>query len=654
MSLKSGYQRKEKAAAARDNTFGLLFELMRHIPDVIYFKDRAGRLILVNDAHAKGLGLKPEEVVGKTDFDIFPKERAELMVKDDRYVMETGKPIIDKVERSTRPDGVDNYVSTTKIPRYDEKGRISGLIGITRDITRRMQFEHLRKEKELIEKKLEALEELNRIKSEFISVVSHELRTPLAIIKEAVLLLLDEVCGGLNDKQREMLLKAKNNIGRLAGIINELLDISRIESGRIKLHYSLVNVNGLLRESSDFFKKMADGKGITLTYALPKEQINIFLDSDKIHQVVSNLINNAIKFTEEDGSVKVELKVLEDRVRIGVMDTGIGIARKDLDKLFNKFTQVSGSPEKERKGLGLGLSIAKDFIARHGGEIWAESRLGVGSQFYFTLPRLESSNSIDSRIVSKINNALAKGQTLYYVNLKIVNYNELKKKMFLKPKKLFSDVEGSIRKTFSKYFHSRIDTAARIVLTDSDYGECSFLLPAVSEAKAERVCKEISKGLHRYFQRNKFKNIFITLGVMAYPQEGAGNAEGALQQRLSANLKLRKMYIGCQTRKARRLRYKADIQILLPKNKRVSSQTIDISRGGLSFYSPLALRTDRDIETVIGFPKNEKSLALKGRIAWIREILGAKKQYRIGLEFIGMHKKEEGQIAQLLKLPEQE
>ena len=180
MKLKSKVKSSEKIPDKKDllYKYRLLSDLMRYIPDVIYFKDPAGRLIMVNDAHAKGLRLKPDEVAGKTDFDFFPKERAQLMAKDDRYVMKTGKAIIDKIERSTRPDGIDNYVSTTKIPRYDKEGKIVGLIGITRDITRRMSLERIQKEKEIIEKKLESAEELNKIKSEFVSVVSHELRTP--------------------------------------------------------------------------------------------------------------------------------------------------------------------------------------------------------------------------------------------------------------------------------------------------------------------------------------------------------------------------------------------------------------------------------------------------------------------------------------------
>ena len=614
--------------------FGLLSELMKHTPDVIYFKDRLGRLIMVNEAHARGLGLKPDEVVGKTDFDFFPKKRAEMMAKDDRWVIRTGKPIIDKIERSTRPDGIDNYVTTTKIPRYDAQGRIIGLIGITRDITRRMQLERLREEKEAVEKKLDAAQELNRVKSEFISVVSHELRTPLAIIKEAVMLLLDGIAGGLNEKQREILLKAGNNIGRLKGIIEDLLDISRIESGRIKLRYSLVNLNNLLKESSDFFKKLAGNKGVEVKYVLPDEQINIFLDADRINQAISNLISNAIKFTEEGASIKVELKALGDRVRIGVLDTGIGIAKSDLPKLFTKFMQVSRISNMERKGLGLGLSISRELIERHGGEIWVESKLGVGSKFYFTLPRLRVSNMLTKQAWSRINNLLARGLTLYFVNLAIVNYREFKKKSKLAPLELFRELELILDKTLKKHFRFNRDKP-QIVLLDSRYGECSFILPSVTEKKCDRVSRAILNGLRRSLIKSKMKNVFLNLGIMAYPEERADVCDDAARQNFAANLKVKKIYIGPEVRRFERIKYKMDVQLpLAGKPRGVSFQSLDISRGGICFYSPKALKTDAGIEVCFRFPKEKEPLCVKGHVAWVREITGCNKGYKIGLEFI--------------------
>src|SRR3989338_8442029 len=312
----------------------LLQDFMDHIPDVIYFKDLRGRLILVNKAHAKGLGLKPDQVVGKTDCDIFGKERSEAMAKDDQYVFKTGKPIIDKIERATRADGVDNYVSTTKIPRFDAKGKVIGLIGVTRDVTTRLHFEHAKEEKLHLKKKLEAIEDLNKIKSEFVSTVSHELKTPLAIIKQLLLLILDETVGIINNQQRDVLIKARNNLERLKNTIDKLLDVSRLERKKLKLRYSLVNLNDLFSDSEDFFKSLAKEKRVVLTYDLPKEEVSLFVDVERIVQVITNLVDNAIKFTEENGTIKVEVKVLETKVRVGVIDTGIGIAKPDVSKIF--------------------------------------------------------------------------------------------------------------------------------------------------------------------------------------------------------------------------------------------------------------------------------------------------------------------------------
>ena len=632
------------ASHSRSHKYRLLSDLMKYIPDVIYFKDTAGRLIMVNDAHAKGLRLKPDEVAGKTDFDFFSKERAQLMAKDDRYVMKTGKAIIDKIERSTRPDGIDNYVSTTKIPRYDEKGKIVGLIGITRDITRRMSLERIQKEKEIIEKKLESAEELNRIKSEFVSVVSHELRTPLAIIKEAVLLILDEIAGPVNEKQKDILSKAENNIKRLKGIIDDLLDISRIESGKLKLHYSLVSLNDVLKEGADFFKKSAAKKGINLKYALPKEQVYMFLDSNRINQVLANLINNAIKFTEEDGLIRIELNVFEDKARIGIIDTGIGIAKSDFSRLFNKFTQVSKTSDTQRKGVGLGLSIAKELVEAHSGEIWLESELGLGSRFYFSLPRLSSLNLLDKPIKDKINNLLSRGISLHFVNLLIVNYQELKNRLKVPPGDLFDEIERIINKIFQENFREAQEKP-EIALMDGLYGECGFILPSINEEKADRITKEIVNKLSEYFLENKLKDVFINAGITVYP---AKESYSGYQQML-VNLKIRKILIGPQIRKFKRFRYEVEVQAFTSGNERMPCAAVDISEGGICFYSPRALKTDASVEVRLKFPKTEEILRMQGKVSWIREIAGSGQKFKVGVEFTGPPDKEKKPILRFLK-----
>ena len=629
--------------------YKLLSDLMDCVPDVIYFKDKKGRLIMVNKAHAKGLGLKPGEIVGKTDFDFFSKKRAEMMAKDDMYVLKTGKPIIDKIERATRADGVDNYVSTTKIPRYDDKGKIIGLIGITRDITRRMHLERIKEEKVRIEKRLEALEELNKLKSEFISTVSHELRTPLSIIKQLVMLVFNETTGPINEEQRETLKRARGNIERLKNIIDELLDISRIERDRFRLHYSLVNINELLRDSSDFFKKLAQDKGISLNYYLPKKQINLFMDVERVNQVLSNLIDNAIKFTEQGGKIKVEVKLLEAKVRIGVMDAGIGIAKSDLPKLFNKFAQVSKIPRVERKGVGLGLSIAKELVERHGGEIWVESKLGVGSKFYFTLLRFYTVSVLDKHIKDRINNFLDKGISVQFINLVIVNYREFKERVNVKPRSLFKDLKEIVDITFKEICRSDIEEP-RIIQTDILNGKCSIIFPKATKKKATEVAKLLKDKLKRYFIKNKIEDVFIALGVLSYPKK----VHPYTAKRLPVSLSIKEIYIGPEIRRFERIPYKANIKVLLPENKTEVTQTVNISEGGICFVSKRSLATDSQIKIELELPKNKKTIHVKARVAWIKEIGRlpgqAVNKYKVGLEFIGLKDKDRKILSKELKL----
>ena len=628
---------------------GLLQDLMDNSLDVIYFKDKKGRLVLVNRAHAKGLGLKPEQVIGKTDFDIFDKERARKMLEDDLKVIKTGKPLIDKIERATRADGVDNYVSTTKVPRYDKNGNIIGLIGITRDITKRMQFERLKNEKARIEKKLEALQELNKLKSEFISIVSHELRTPLAIVKEAVHLISDEVPGPVNEKQRQVLMNANVNIARLKKLIDDLLDISRIEGARVKLHYSLVNLNGLLDESADFFKKSTHEKGVDLSYLLPNRQVNIFIDAERVNQVISNLINNAIKFTEQGGKIRAEVKVMDNKVRVGIIDTGIGISKQDLSKLFHKFSQVSKNAEARKQGLGLGIYIAKELIEMHGGEIWVESKLGVGSKFYFTLPRFYSKNLLDKYVRQRLNGFLNTGVPVYLVNVLIVNFTRLRKQLRLKPARFFEELKHIINQVVTN-FKAKHKEKPQVLLVDMQNAEISLLFPKASEKEATRLCILVKEKINRFLKEKKIEGIFVNLAVLSYSAQG----EPKTSKELLANFNIKKLYIGSEVRRHKRISYSGDIEILHEDEKKEFAQTVDISSGGICFMSREPLETDSRIRIKMKLPGERKPLIMQGRIAWIKNIIenlpgDRANKYKIGLEFIHIEHKERAAISRLIK-----
>ena len=252
------------------------------------------------------------------------------------------------------------------------EGELAYLISIY-DITDRKKVE-------------EELKTLDKLKTEFISTVSHELRTPLSITKEGVSLILDRVPGAINENQTTILIAAKNNIDRLARIIDDLLDISKIESGKIELKRTLLNIVDIVRQTIAGFKLRAKEKKLELRTDFSAKDIALYADHDKVIQIFTNLIGNALKFTEK-GYIEVSVKKLKDGIKCSVADTGIGISENDLPNVFNKFQQFTRVAGPGEKGTGLGLSIVKGLVEMHQGKIQVESRLGCGTKFTFTFPR---------------------------------------------------------------------------------------------------------------------------------------------------------------------------------------------------------------------------------------------------------------------------
>jgi PAS domain S-box-containing protein len=619
-----------------EQKYRLLLDLMDRIPDVIYFKDTHGRLLMVNQAHARGLGLEPREVIGKTDFDIFPRERAEAMAKDDFYVMKSGKPIIDKIERATRPDGVDNYVTTTKIPRYNKRGEIIGLMGITRDITHRVRLEHLGREKERAEKKLEALKNTNRAKSEFTAVLSHELRTPLAITNESLRQIAQEPPGLIDPRQKKLLSMARNNVERLSRMIDNLMDMSRIERHKLKLHYALVNFNDLVTGTAGFFKKMAREKNITLKYNLPQEQANIFVDGERITQVITNLLNNALKFTEQNGQVIMEIRILESKIRVAVIDTGMGIEKEDLKKLFRRFVQASSFAPSAGKGLGLGLSIAKELVELHGGEIWAESAPGVGSKFYFTLPKAYNISMLDKRSRKKINSLLHHSASISLINISLMHFNKFSQGLNVGEETLFSKLTKIVKEALTE---SLPETRKKppLFFQDRYAGLISLALADINETQTNRLCAALKTNIKRHFDKLQKKDVFVNLGIISYPD----HKKSSTTAHLLANISLKKICIGSEARHYKRINYKADVEILHAGQKTELSQTVDISGAGLCFLSKIPLETDAEINILLTDRKHGKPLSLRGRVAWRKSLPGTNEKYMCGLDFqsLGAKKK---------------
>jgi PAS domain S-box-containing protein len=233
-----------------------------------------------------------------------------------------------------------------------------------------------------------ATEELNKalgIKSQFISMVSHELRTPLAIIKEYIAIVQDGTAGELNNKQKGFLDIAKENVDRLAKLINNVLDYQKLDAGRMEFKFEMEDINKLVEETVKEFSPLINKKGLGITLSLARELPKIRFDRNKIMQVLTNLIQNALKFTDK-GSIEISSAQIDNAVRISIKDTGIGIRKEDTNKLFQDFSQVGTGRERTSGGTGLGLAISKKIIQEHYGKIDIESEYGRGSTFSFFLP----------------------------------------------------------------------------------------------------------------------------------------------------------------------------------------------------------------------------------------------------------------------------
>ncbi len=272
----------------------------------------------------------------------------------------------------------------------------------------------------------EKLRELDRLKSDFVSNVSHELRTPLATIRVSVENLLDGLAGDVNPILQRSLTRVKDNTDRLTRLITDLLDLSRIESGRVEVHLAPVPVLPVIQDVLEGFRGMAAQKGLLVAHAPDCQPVVAMADRDKLHQVLVNLVGNAVKFTPAGGAVRVSARRVDQSTsrdvdssvpidelttrridsstewaEIAVTDTGEGIPPDELAAIFDKFYQVRTNGRGKTPGTGLGLAIAKSLVELQRGRIWAESEVGRGSRFVFTLPLAEASLAADPAPESK-------------------------------------------------------------------------------------------------------------------------------------------------------------------------------------------------------------------------------------------------------------
>ena len=354
----------------------LLRSLIDTIPDHIYIKDLDGRYALDNIAHARFVGAKgPEEVVGKSVFDCFPAPLAEEYAAEDRNVLRTGQPLVNKEEEIVNRAGYTRWVSTTKVPLRDRRESIIGLVCTSRDTTERKRAE------ERLQQTAAALEKSNAELQQFAYVASHDLQEPLRVVASYLQLLARQYRGKLDAEADNFIQRAVNGVKRMQTLIADLLAYSRVGAQAEAL--AKVDCAELVAQALADLEEAVKEQGAVVTHdPLP----TVVADRSQITQLFQNLIGNALKFrSKEAPRIHVGATAQDGAWVFSVRDNGIGIDLQYAERIFLIFQRLH--TRTEYPGTGIGLAICKKIVENHRGRIWVESQAGQGATFYFTIPQ---------------------------------------------------------------------------------------------------------------------------------------------------------------------------------------------------------------------------------------------------------------------------
>jgi two-component system, OmpR family, sensor histidine kinase VicK len=356
---------RTKAEAALRRSEEQLRLIANGLPVLIAYVDKQQHYRFNNEAYQTWLGLSPTKIHNCHLQQVHEPEEYQEIIKYVEMAL-TGETITYERDLMLQ-DGCLHSLSVTYIPHIQEPNHIQGFFALTSDISDRKAIE--------------------RMKDEFIAVVSHELRTPLTSIHSSLKILATGRLGSLSDKGQRMLQIADEQTERLVRLVNHVLDLQRIQSGKVKMNKKACQATDLMIEGVQTMQAMAQEQHIKLL--IEPVSLVVWADHDYIVQTLTNLISNAIKFSPSNSTVWLSAtKLMTDYITFVVKDCGQGIPSDRLESIFERFQQVDSSDSRKKGGTGLGLAICRQIVEGHGGKIWAESLLGEGSAFYFTLPEL--------------------------------------------------------------------------------------------------------------------------------------------------------------------------------------------------------------------------------------------------------------------------
>ena len=381
----------QKSGKEYRNLYNVFRLMADNMPDLVWAKDLNKKYIFVNKAVCETYlqAATTEEPIGHSREDFMKRERdkhpenpdwhniGRYSADSDEIILQTGKPGV--FEEFGNIKGKFYYLDIRKAPIWDENGEMIGIVGSARDVTLQKKTEI-----ELIAAK-ERAEEADRLKSSFLANMSHEVRTPMNSILGFISLM--EESNPTLEEQMEYFAIVRKGGERLMNTINDIIDISRIDSGQMQLSLGETNIAELNTIVLSLFKPDAAAKNLELIFAgmQPDDHILLRTDRNKLYTVLSKLVKNAIKYTKK-GSIRFGCNHDSESINYFIQDTGIGIDQKRHKDIFERFVQVDGSINRDYEGSGLGLSLCKAYIEMMGGSIWLESEEGVGSTFYFRIP----------------------------------------------------------------------------------------------------------------------------------------------------------------------------------------------------------------------------------------------------------------------------
>ena len=355
-----------------ENRNKMLEIIVDNLPIPIFYKDKHGVYLYCNEAFDELIELDRDNIIGKKDYDLNIDEERVKMYKDaDNKVIKHKVTTVDElyVERKSG----DKYIEITKVPLWDYRKKVIGVIGIVIDLTQKKATEI----------------ELEKLRLDFFSNLTHEFRTPLNLIFSSVQLIDQSISnikkGDVNVLIRYLRIIEQNGM-RLLKLVNNLIDSTRIDSGCLDYNPQNKDIVAFVENICEFVVEFSNSQNIDLIFDTDQEEKIISFDSDKMERIVLNLLSNAIKYNKENGRIDVGIKCNEDYIDINVRDTGVGIPSDKIGDVFEKFKQVDNRLTKISEGSGIGLSIVKSLVALHNGMIDVSSKVGVGTEFKVKIP----------------------------------------------------------------------------------------------------------------------------------------------------------------------------------------------------------------------------------------------------------------------------